>query len=49
MDRPLELPMVETSGLDLIDKLLQANRTSPELQEYCNKGKDGIDPWTLDD
>jgi len=49
MDRPLELSLIETSGLDLIDKLLEANRTSPELQEYRNKAKDGTDPWTLDD
>ena len=49
MDRPLELASIEVSGLDLIDELLQANRTSISLQEYRDKAKDDVEPWTLDE
>src|SRR5438045_277932 len=45
----LQLCLIETSGLDLIDELLKANRTSPSLQEYHDKVKDGANLWTLED
>ena len=31
---------VDSIELNFINKLLQANRTAPSLQEYCEKAKD---------
>ena len=45
----MELALIETSRLDLIDELLQANRMSTELDDYRSKVRSGTDPWTLDD
>ena len=44
-----ELWPIDISGLDFIDELLQANRTSPTLQEYRKKAKDGAMHWELRD
>ena len=44
-----ELCPIDISGLDFIDELLQANRTSPTLQEYHEKAKDGATLWELRD
>ena len=38
---------IEIVGLDFIDELLQANRTSPSLQEYREKAKDTTSHWKL--
>jgi len=35
-----EICLIETAGLDLIDKLLQANRTADSLQDYWTKAED---------
>ena len=50
-DQGIELCLINTSGLDFIDELLQANRTAPSIQEYREKaknGKNGESNWTLD-
>ena len=41
---------IDTSGLDFIDELLQANRTAPTLQEYREKAIITAvnSPWTLE-
>ena len=49
MDQSLEICPIETSGLDLIDELLQTNHILPMLQEYHDKVKDHARPWTLED
>jgi hypothetical protein len=36
----LEMCLIEASGLDFIDELLQANRTATSLQEYREDTKD---------
>ena len=38
---------INTIELDLINKLLQANRTAASLQEYREKVKDATSPWSL--
>jgi len=35
---------VDSSELDFIDELLQANRMAPSLQEHCEKAKDVASP-----
>jgi hypothetical protein len=44
-----EICPIDISGLDFIDELLQANRTSPTLQEYREKAKDTKTHWKLRD
>jgi hypothetical protein len=44
----LEICPIEVSELDLIDDLLQANRTANSLQEYRKKAEDGEGEWTLE-
>src|SRR5438046_10207609 len=43
-----EICSIDKSGLDLIDELLQANRTATSLQEYREEAKDGKGKWTLE-
>ena len=39
---------INTIELNLINKLLQANRTAPSLQEYHKKAKNKTGPWALE-
>jgi transposase InsO family protein len=48
-DQSVEICPIDTSGLDFIDELLQANRTSPTLQEYRDMAKDITTHWKLRD
>ena len=43
-----EICSVDSSNLDLIDELLQANRTAPSLQEYRKKAEDDNSKWILE-
>jgi hypothetical protein len=43
-----EMYPIDPSGLDLIDELLQTNRTAPSLQEYREKAKNVTSPWSLE-
>ena len=47
-----EIYLIEPADMDLIDELLQANRTAPALQEYREKAKATMtavnNPWTLE-
>src|SRR6266568_3700306 len=43
-----EICPIDATELDLIDKLLQANRTAASLQEYREKAKDVASPWSLE-
>ena len=43
-----EICPVDTTELDFIDELLQANRTAASLQEYREKAKDAASPWSLE-
>ena len=38
---------INTTELDLINELLQANRTAASLQEYREKAKDATSLWSL--
>ena len=41
--------LIETAGLDLINELLQMNRTADSLQDYRNKAEDKTrNDWTID-
>ena len=42
-----EICPIDSTELNLIDKLLQANRTAPSLQEYREKTKDAISLQSL--
>ena len=42
-----EIGPIDTTELNLINKLLQANRTDTSLQEYHEKAKDAASPWSL--
>ena len=42
-----EICPINTMELDLINELLQANRTGASLQEYHKKVKDATSPWSL--
>jgi hypothetical protein len=44
----LEMCLIEASGLDLIDELLQTNRTAASLQEYRDDAKKGKGEWTIE-
>ena len=35
--------------LHIVDRVLQANRTSPSLEEYREKAGEEGSPWTLED
>jgi transposase InsO family protein len=43
-----EICLVDAADMDLIDELLQANRTSTSLQEHREKTKDSNSSWTLE-
>jgi hypothetical protein len=43
-----EICPIDPTEFDLIDELLQANRTDPSLQEYREKAKDATSPWSLE-
>ena len=43
-----EICPIETPELDLIDELLQANRTSVSLQEYRKNAEQGTELWALE-
>jgi len=43
-----EICLVNTMELNLIDKLLQANRTALSLQEYHKKVKNKAGLWALE-
>jgi len=43
-----EICPINSIELDLIDKLLQVNRTAPSLQEYREKVKNVSSPWSLE-
>src|SRR5208282_861037 len=43
-----EICLINTADMDLIDELLQANRTSTSLQEHREKTKDSNSNWTLE-
>ena len=45
----VEMYPIDTSGLDFIDELLQANHAVNSLQEYHEDAKDGRGKWTLED
>ena len=44
----LEILAIEALDMDLIDNLLQTNRTSPSLQEYRKQAEQDINPWAID-
>jgi hypothetical protein len=44
----LEICLVETPGMDLIDVLLQANCTANSLQEYQEDAEQNKGYWTID-
>ena len=46
---PIQISELETPEPDLVDSLLQANRTLLSLQKYCGKARDSNNPWTLED
>jgi len=48
MEAPLEAP-AEYSSLQLVNKILQDNRTSPELEELRIMAQAESDIWTLQD
>jgi len=43
-----EICPINSSGLNFIDELLQANRTAPSLQEHREKAKNITGPWSLE-
>src|SRR6266705_2213365 len=43
-----EICPIDATELDLINELLQANRTAASLQEYREKAKDVASPWSLE-
>jgi hypothetical protein len=45
---PIEACPIEASELDLIDELLQANRTSASLQEFRKDAEQNVGQWTLE-
>jgi hypothetical protein len=47
-DSPVHIENIEPAKLDLVDELLQANRTSVSLESYCDKVRSHTGPWTLE-
>jgi hypothetical protein len=44
----VEICPIEALDLDLIDELLQANRTSASLQEFREDAEQNVGQWTLE-
>jgi hypothetical protein len=47
-DPNVEICSIETSDLDLIDKLLQTNCMSVSLQKFCEDTEQNVEQWTLE-
>jgi hypothetical protein len=45
---PVLIENVKAAKLDLIDELLHANRMFVSLENYRNKARSHIEPWTLE-